>query len=64
MPTFIAADANDRSEYWQQLTEHLTELKAIELEEKLRLMYVGVTRSERSPVAHWTWLVVPRHHLS
>lgn len=48
MPTFIAADANDRSEYWQQLTEHLTELKAIELEEKLRLMYVGVTRTERS----------------
>ncbi len=48
IPTFSAADATDRSEYWQQLAQHLTDLKAMELEEKLRLMYVAVTRTERS----------------
>lgn len=48
IPTFTAEDANDRSEYWQQLAQHLTDLKAMEMEEKLRLMYVGATRTERS----------------
>ena len=48
MPIFDSDNCESRKDFMGSLKEHINGLKGMELEEKLRLMYVGVTRTERS----------------